>query len=197
MLAIGVPIGIGPLGDAVDLVGERPDGRLGRPVHVREPRRQERAQLAGEGRRERLAAEHEVPDAGRARRGRPGRRRASTPATACTAGASRRGARRARRRVSGIDRRGLARCGDVAVRAGDAAAVDEALGLEQQVERGEHGIGVDAEVDEAGDLVDADGRDLLDDRRSVGSRAEQPARARGSDGPRPRAAGRARRASRT
>ena len=51
------------------------------------------------------------------------------------------------------------------------------LGLEQQVERGEHVVGGDAEVDEAGDLVDAGRRHRLDDRGGVVGRAEQPARA--------------------
>ena len=57
-----------------------------------------------------------------------------------------------------------------------AGGVDDVFGLAHQIERVEHGVGVDAEVDEAGHLVDADRRDALDQLDGVVGRAEQPAR---------------------
>ena len=77
-----------------------------------------------------------------ARRGRPRPRAASTPATACTAGAS--------RRVCAI-----CSATERAAPHGARLARDARISCVQVLQVRQHRVGVDAEVDQAGDLVDA------------------------------------------
>ena len=63
VLPIGVPIGTAAVGGSVDLLRQRPDRRLRRPVHVRETSREQPADLRCQRRRQGLAAEHQVADA--------------------------------------------------------------------------------------------------------------------------------------
>ena len=143
-------------GDPVlELVDEGPDGGLGRAVHVGEPPRQGGAQLLAELLGKRLAAHQQVPDGAqrlpiawighqhRCQRGRAlqvGDRHAGRRARPSTRRSPQtRPSRRPGSPVASNDRR-----------------VEALLEVDQVMQRGEHLVGVDAEVDQAGDLVDAD-----------------------------------------
>ena len=148
----------GAVGLAVELVGQRPDRRLGRPVHVREAAGQ---QGRGARRRAPTAAPRRRASGGGPYRA-PARSAGSATSIAASDGVHCRWvtpwrATSAATRVVGRRRSPARGARRAATPASRAAGVDRGLGLEQQLERGEHVVGVDAEVDEAGDLVDARG----------------------------------------
>ena len=152
--------------------GRGPDRGLGRAVHVLDPRRRDPAELGDQRAGERLAADHQLPDAAE-RRARlvvhhehPRHARGALQVRDAVAD----DLRGDREVVVGDRRRGVRP-------ASTSASGRKAV---------EHLGGRDAVVDQAGDLVDADALQLLDARDAVLDGAEQARVPRSSGGRRTR-----------
>ena len=147
-----------PLAHRVEPGDRRPDRRLGGPVHVEQPPGEAGPQLAGEVRRQRLAADHQAFEL---LQGAP--------------------ARRVGGEIGGHRRRAL-QVGDAVLQdvlghrtlVADAAVLFELAHQRADVfEVGQHGFGLDAEVDQTGDLIDPRRRHLAHDVLGGLRRAEQ------------------------